>query len=81
MSSCVICSIWPPRSRYMRLSPTWPIATRLPFTSSPTMVWTRAVLRMPRCWMANTTNIRIAPMKNVELTEMLTMPKMPLTNQ
>ena len=37
--------------------------------SVPTVriVWTRAVRRMPRCWMFQTTSMMTAPMKNVAL--------------
>jgi hypothetical protein len=41
----------------------------------PTTVCTRAVLRMPRCWMAKASSIRSVPMKKVQLMDIETTPR------
>ncbi len=48
-------------------SGTMPMMSSGKSTATPTIACTRAVDRIPRCWMAKEIRIRIAPMKKAEL--------------
>ena len=48
---------------------TTPTTNRVMTMIRPTTVCTLAVARMPRCWMAKASSIRIAPMTKVKLKE------------